>query len=185
MDKRFVMWSVSVAAIIVVGYLATSLATYHPTLMRGPMRRLLWRVPLPAATSTLTASSTLAFATTTPPQALKKISIGGNTLRVTVVSTEASRERGLSGRTGLQTDEGMLFAFPTDGTYGFWMKDMLFPIDMIWISADKHIVYMAENVAPGTYPKSFVPTQPARYVLEVPAGYAHGHSIKVGELVSL
>ncbi len=129
------------------------------------------QTPLPVATTQNSASST--------------VQIGGETLRVTVAATEAARERGLSGRTGLADDEGMLFVFPRDGKYAFWMKDMTFSIDIIWISADGRIVYIAPNAPPTTYPEDFVSPTPARYVLEVPAGFAEMHGVKVGDIAGL
>ena len=111
------------------------------------------------------------------------VQLDGQTINVTIASTDAERQLGLGGRSGLAPDEGMLFVFQSDGEYGFWMKDMQFSIDMVWISADKKIVYMAQNVSPDTYPEDFVPTAPARYVLELPAGYATAHNVKVGDSV--
>jgi len=113
------------------------------------------------------------------------ISLKGTTLRVTLATTTADRERGLGGRTGLASDEGMLFVFDTDGLYAFWMKDMKFSIDMVWLSSDGTVVYMAKNVSPDTYPAAFTPDTPARYVLELPAGWADAHGLKVGDKASL
>ena len=139
------------------------------------------QTPLPAATTPAPASST--------------VRIGGETLRVTVAATEAARNQGLSGRAGLASDEGMLFVFPRDGTYPFWMKDMRFSIDIIWISASDRpsrdgsgggrIVHIAPDVSPATYPEDFVTPTPARYVLEVPAGFTQAHGVDVGDIVGL
>ncbi len=129
------------------------------------------QAPLPVATTQNPASST--------------VQIGGETIRITVAATEAAREQGLSGRTELADDEGMLFVFPRDGNYAFWMKDMLFSIDIIWISPDGRVVHIAPNVSPTTYPEDFVSPTPARYVLEVPAGFADAHGVNVGDIVGL
>lgn len=127
-----------------------------------------------------------------PVGALRSIHLKGQTIRVTVADTEAARRQGLSGRTGLAADEGMLFVFPEDGTHAFWMKDMLFSIDILWLSASPStgsgqavVVYMAENVSPDTYPQSFRSNVPARYVLELPAGYAKEYTVEVGDVVRL
>jgi hypothetical protein len=109
------------------------------------------------------------------------VRLGGSTVRVTIADTPTSREQGLSSRTGLDPDEGMLFVFPVDGEYAFWMKDMLFAIDILWLNASGTIVYMEENVAPDTYPASYKPNVPARYVLELPAGWAKAHNLKTGD----
>jgi uncharacterized membrane protein (UPF0127 family) len=109
------------------------------------------------------------------------IQIDGDVIAVAIADTPALQELGLGNRNNLPDGEGMLFIFNADKEYAFWMKDMRFPIDMLWISAAGNIVYMAQNVSPSTYPEDFVPTSPARYVLELPAGYAQTHGFKVGD----
>ena len=111
--------------------------------------------------------------------------IAGQTVYVSIADTESSRELGLGGRTGLASDEGMLFIFPQEGKYPFWMKDMKFSIDILWLSNDGTVVYVQPDVSPETYPKSFGPDTLARYVLEVPAGYTTEHHITVGEKASI
>ena len=111
------------------------------------------------------------------------VQVGGKTVRVTVADTPETRQKGLGGRNGLASDEGMLFIFPEDGKYGFWMKNMKFPIDILWLSGTRRVVYMAQNVSPDTYPEVFAPTTPARYVLELPAGYAKAYTVDVGDEV--
>lgn len=118
-------------------------------------------------------------------QPLQRITIGGHSVRVTIVDTDAARERGLGGRTGLAPDEGMLFVFPQDGTYRFWMKDMSFPIDILWLDAEGNVLYIQPNLAPDSYPNTYGPTTPARYVLELSANYAAEHGITVGSNAQL
>ena len=74
----------------------------------------------------------------------------------------------------------MLFIFESDERWGIWMRDMLFPIDIIWADAGGAIVTIAKNIAPETYPHVFEPVAPARYALEVPAGFAARHGIAEG-----
>ncbi|MDO8514194.1 MAG: DUF192 domain-containing protein [bacterium] len=116
---------------------------------------------------------------------LRTVHIGSQTIKVTVAQTPEERQKGLSGREGLATDEGMLFVFPTDGKYAFWMKDMRFSIDILWLSSDGTIVHLAQNVSPDTYPKNFTSESAARYVLELPAGYAASNLVRVGDIVQL
>jgi uncharacterized membrane protein (UPF0127 family) len=111
--------------------------------------------------------------------------VGGETLHVSVADTPAAREKGLSGKTGLAPDEGMLFVFPVAGVYSFWMKDMRFPIDILWIANDGTIVAIKENFSPASYPQTFAPATPARYVLEVPAGYCAAHQLQVGGRIQI
>lgn len=107
-----------------------------------------------------------------------------------VVDTQSSRERGLSGRTGLAEDEGLLFIFETSGRYGFWMKDMLFPIDIIWINKEGVVVHLERNLSPDSYfktdpPQTFINTPEAKYVLELQAGSAEKHGLYLGTKVQL
>lgn len=100
-----------------------------------------------------------------------------------VVDTEASRHLGLSGRTKLKDGKGMLFVFEESGKYGFWMKDMSFALDLIWIDEEGVVVSVERNVTPETYPAAFINTIPALYVLEVPAGESETLGIFLGTKV--
>ena len=112
------------------------------------------------------------------------VTVGGTSVSVTILDTDAERAQGLSNHPGLRPDEGMLFIFPQDGQYSFWMKDMLFSIDILWITAAGEIITIAPGVSPETFPRAFTSDSPARYVLEVPAGFVEAHGIKVGDTVS-
>ncbi len=120
-----------------------------------------------------------AYRTQTPPT-LSAAEFGGVSLRIEYATTPESRERGLGGRTEIQDDYGMLFVFPKNDYYGFWMKDMLMPLDIFWLDAQGHVVSMALDVATSTYPNVFYPSIPAQYVLETAAGFAREHSIATG-----
>ena len=121
----------------------------------------------------------------------KQVTISGNTIDVEVVDNEISRRKGLSGKTSLKENEGMLFMFEEKNiTPSFWMKDMNFAIDIIWID-DGKVAQISENVQPpekGT-PESklkfYTTNQPIDYVLEVNAGYSKKNNIKVGDKVIL
>jgi uncharacterized protein len=106
-------------------------------------------------------------------------------LRVTVVEKEEERMRGLSGRESLEPTEGMLFIFPQSGYHSFWMKEMRFPIDIIWVGEDGTIVDIAPVVRPETYPKAFEPKAPARYVIEASAYFTQSFGISVGDTVQI
>lgn len=116
---------------------------------------------------------------------LYQIKIGSVDIPVEVAETPAEKAQGLSGRESLPQSQGLLFLFDTPLQYQFWMKDMNFPIDIIWISTDKKIVDITENVDPGTYPKTFNPLSPAQYVLETNALFAQTHDIKIGDILDL
>ncbi len=107
--------------------------------------------------------------------------LGENQVFVTIADTPAARERGLGGRERLEENEGMLFVFQSPEPYGFWMKDMNFPIDIIWFDSNKRIVEVKERADPLSYPEIFTPNASAKFVLEVPAGYFSEHHLRVGD----
>jgi uncharacterized membrane protein (UPF0127 family) len=114
------------------------------------------------------------------------VQIGGNKIDVEIAKSSAARIAGLSWRKSLDENSGMLFALGTPNYYAFWMKDMLFPIDIIWI-ADDQVVDISKNlpVPQGNNPPSYSPAEPANYVLEVNAGYADRYGIKIGDKVQM
>ena len=123
-------------------------------------------------------------------QNLKKITVAQTDVLVKVADNDATRQKGLGGVESLPQDQGMLFVFDTKQTSpGFWMKDMLIPLDFIWISNGK-IVEIDTNVPPpakGTPDeklKVYTPIVPIDYVLEVNAGFATNNSVKVGDSVT-
>ncbi len=104
-------------------------------------------------------------------------------LSAEVVNTEQSRSQGLSGREGLLDGNAMLFAFPARGSYNFWMKDMKFPIDIVWIDSLGAVVHVDKSVSPDTYPRSFSAPVEAQFVLETSAGFSDFFEVKAGDVV--
>ena len=99
------------------------------------------------------------------------IRVNDEPLCVDIADTEEEIVLGLSGRSEIGAD-GMLFLMPIEYRHAFWMKDMHFPIDIVWINASGTITEITYAVAPETYPDKFQPALPAAKVLEVPAGTA-------------
>lgn len=89
-----------------------------------------------------------------------------------IVASPEARQQGLSGRTSVPGNYGMLFVFDTADRYGFWMKDMLVSIDIIWLANDGTIIAIEDSVSPETYPTPFYPPQAVSFVLETRAGEA-------------
>lgn len=131
-----------------------------------------------------TASSTDSLATTTSGLSEKlpelDIKTPSRTVHALVASDETSESKGLGDRTSLAPDAGMLFVFPNDGVYGFWMKDMHFSLDMVWIDSAKTVQGITQSISPETYPNSFFPPAPIRYVLELNSGSAEKLGIATG-----
>ncbi len=65
------------------------------------------------------------------------------------------------------------------------MRGMQFSIDIIWISRGGEIVDLRERIVPRWYPQVFMPTQPVRYVLEVPAHFISKHDVSIGDRVQI
>ncbi len=119
------------------------------------------------------------------------IIIGSQLINVEIADTNEKRMQGLSNKTNLSDKKGMLFIFEDkDISPFFWMKEMNFPIDIIWIN-DSKIVQVDKNIpAPGAQtPESeltlYKPAQPIDYVLEVSAGFSDKHDINVGTDIDL
>ena len=108
-----------------------------------------------------------------------------NGINFEIVTTASAQQRGLGGRAVIPDDYGMLFVFPSDSKYGFWMKDMLTPIDMVWLSSDGTVVGITPSVSPATYPDVFYPPSPIRFVLETRAGFAAEKNWKIGTKIQL
>ena len=118
--------------------------------------------------------------TTVAPSPRQNAEFGGVSLNIEYATTSAARELGLGGRTSISDKYGMLFVFPKDDFYGFWMKDTLLPLDIFWLDYKGHVVYIASDVATSSYPNVFYSTEPARYVLETIAGFARTHGVTKG-----
>jgi uncharacterized membrane protein (UPF0127 family) len=113
------------------------------------------------------------------------VAFPGVTVFVELAVTEAQREKGLGGHAPLADRNGMLFVWDQPGPYAFWMKGMTFALDIMWIEGEK-VVYLAAGAPPppagqndGALP-IYAPPVPARYVLEVDAGFARKYAIDVG-----
>jgi len=102
-----------------------------------------------------------------------------------IVTDSAAQQLGLGGRADIPEKYGMLFIFPHDDMYGFWMKDMLVPIDMVWLSDTGTILKIDSAIATSTYPNVFYPPQPVRYVLETRAGESQRQGWEVGTELSI
>lgn len=118
------------------------------------------------------------------------VTIQGETVEVEIARDGPARARGLSGRAGLAPGRGMLFLHEVADRHPYWMKDMRFEIDILWLRGGR-VVDVAHRVPPpppGTAEADlplYAPGAPADAVLEVPAGFAHQHGWSVGQEVIL
>lgn len=119
-------------------------------------------------------------------QNMETIKIGNTKLIVELADTVLLQQQGLSNRDKLQSDEGMLFLFQGKDIRNFWMKDMRFALDVLWL-ADNRVVGLQDNIlppAPGEEPARFQSFTPADMVLEVNSGWIKEHGIKIGDNIS-
>lgn len=112
-----------------------------------------------------------------------EVHIGQNVIEAEVANTEDTIIRGLSGREKLGDRSGLLFIFVKPGNYGFWMKDMNFPIDIIWLDENKKIVFIKKDAAPSSFPEVFYPNSLSVYVLEVISGFSEKNNLKNGDQI--
>ena len=115
------------------------------------------------------------------------IRIGGQEVRVLVADTTARRSKGWSDRKNMGRYGGMLFVFPDSGRYAMVMRDMRFPLDIVWLDGNK-IVDIAPNLLPEPdVPENKLTVYGARasstMVLELPAGFAQQFGLKIGDEV--
>ncbi|MBI5022923.1 MAG: DUF192 domain-containing protein [Candidatus Magasanikbacteria bacterium] len=118
------------------------------------------------------------------PMAIVKIA--GQEIQVELAKTPKAQTNGLSGRSKLAANQGMLFLFPFAEKRSFWMKDMNFPIDIIWIN-NGEIVDIAPNLPPAieANPPVYYPRLPVNAVLEVKAGFSVKNGLKIGDKVEM
>lgn len=109
--------------------------------------------------------------------------VGKKCYKLEEAHSAAKRTRGLSERPSLAKDRGMLFVFNDEARPCIWMKDMRFAIDIIWLDEAGKAVDIEENVSPDTYPTSFCPDHPAKYVVELNAGQAKDSGLTVTDRV--
>ncbi|MEM5804806.1 MAG: DUF192 domain-containing protein [Candidatus Aenigmatarchaeota archaeon] len=118
------------------------------------------------------------------PSETISVAIGGKaSIAAEVAYTSEERERGLMHRSGLPEGSGMIFIFDKEGSYNFWMKNMRFPIDIIWVNQHCSVVFLTNGAPPcAAEPcKLYSADEPVKYVIEVPAGYAGRHGISAGD----
>ncbi|HMD50211.1 MAG TPA: DUF192 domain-containing protein [Bryobacteraceae bacterium] len=113
---------------------------------------------------------------------------GGRVIKVETMIGTADLRRGMTYRTSLAPDHGMLFVHPKSDNYPYWMYHIMIPLDIIWIDADHKIVEMVVNAQPCKLTPDKCPqylsARPAHYVLELPGGTAKKYNLGIGQQVT-
>ena len=118
-----------------------------------------------------------------------QITIKDLVIQAKIADEPKEREAGLADYSSLALSEGMLFVFDKSASYVFWMKDVEFAIDIIWIDENKKIVDIAPNIPPEPNKGEkdltrYKPKSDAKYVLEINAGLSSLHNLQVGDQVA-
>ncbi|MCA9367730.1 DUF192 domain-containing protein [Candidatus Kaiserbacteria bacterium] len=113
------------------------------------------------------------------------LTIGSTSVEASVADSLPERIKGLSDTPYLPPNVVKLFAFGAAGEHSIWMKDMNYPLDIIWAAQDGTIVHFEQNVSPDTYPQAFSSPTPAWFVVEANAGFVAEHNVKIGDEVTL
>lgn len=169
--------STSVAAIIGTALLILALIavfTYQPS-----------RTPVSTPTTTTTANQPSAYEFVkqgevrfmTPKQGFI------TAIDVELAQDEAERQLGLMYRDKMAENQGMLFIFEDETTRSFWMKNTVLPLDMLFINANNEIVTIHKSTTPYSE-ESYTSTKPAKFVLEVNAGFTDKYKIAVGDRIT-
>ncbi|MFO7981299.1 MAG: DUF192 domain-containing protein [Candidatus Aminicenantes bacterium] len=106
---------------------------------------------------------------------------GGEVIYAELAVTDQERQLGLMLRECINPDQGMLFVFEREGIHSFWMKNMKFSIDIIWLDRDKRIVHIEKNVPPCKTEDcpSYAPPVFSKYVLEIKQGYSEEYDLEL------
>ncbi len=118
------------------------------------------------------------------PLKTEVLRIGQTKIKAEIADTEVTRNQGLSNLKGLNKNTGMLFIFDKPGFYGFWMKDMKFSLDIIWIDETWKIIDITKNVSPKSFPTTYMSKEPVKYVLEVSANFTSQNDLNIGDTIN-
>ena len=113
----------------------------------------------------------------------------GTSLDVEIAQTPSERQRGLMYREELPIEQGMLFVFPEEDDRGFWMKNTLIPLDMIFVDSEGRIINIEEAVPePNTSEenlKTYRSDEPAKYVIEANSTFTERKNVREGDRVEI
>lgn len=120
-----------------------------------------------------------------PTKSARIVFPNGTVVSSGVAESKEERSLGLSGHAPLVENEGLLFLFPKEVIPSFWMKDMGFPIDIIWIAGDR-VEGFAQNAQPETPPTTYYKSKtPVNRVLEVSAGFVEENQVQEGDRLDI
>lgn len=98
-----------------------------------------------------------------------------------IARAEDEKKRGLSIFDTLPVGQAMLFVYEKESIQSFWMKDMKFSIDIIWLNKDKEVIYINQHADPANFPEIYTPDKKSLYVLEFNDGFVKKNNINIGD----
>jgi uncharacterized membrane protein (UPF0127 family) len=120
------------------------------------------------------------FFTFWPSLSKTDLILGDGVFKASLALDDQSRQQGLSGTDSIANNEALVMAFPADDRYGIWMKDMNYPIDIVWLDSNKRVIDLVKNVSPDeSTTVVHKPKSPARYVVELKAGTVNNKAIHI------
>lgn len=117
-------------------------------------------------------------------QVYKNIKIRDAIVKVEIADTKEKREKGLSKRKSLDENNGMFFIYYNKEVRTFWMKEMQFPIDIIWVDNDM-IAGIEGNVSPNGESEKRTSTVKVNKVIELNSGFCNENNIEVGDKIEI
>ena len=187
--KRLILGVVLAIGLFYLGWLGMSYArTYLPHSTVAAAQTTVVTTSTPTTTSVVQSSPSSPIVSSFFNTG-STVSIDGNTINVAVASTTVEIDQGLQNQPAMNSSEGELFLFSKSEIYRFWMPNMNFPLDMIWISGDKVVGYAQDAVPQPGVPlwnlKIYTSPSSVDKVLEVNAGTVTNDNIKVGDSVTV
>ncbi|HKR72629.1 MAG TPA: DUF192 domain-containing protein [Candidatus Nitrosocosmicus sp.] len=139
-----------------------------------------------AAFSSALDSSGSGAGSTEDVRSTSVVKVNNMSIDVILASTPSDQSKGLAIRDSLNENEGMLFVFKNPQKHSFWMKDMKFPIDIIWADSVGKIVHIEKNLQPCIFLlpcTSYSPTSDSLYVLEVVSNFTNKYNVNIGDQI--
>ena len=116
----------------------------------------------------------------------KTVKLSGMTIKAEIADTPLKQTVGLMSKKTLPLNGGMLFIFNEEKHHGIWMRNMSFPIDIVWINKNLEIVDIVESAQPCRINcPIYLPDEKASYVLEVNAGFSKKNQLQIGDMISI
>ena len=119
------------------------------------------------------------------PKNQNQVCLNNSCFIVELAKTAKERSQGLMFREKLNLNKGMLFIFESEREHSFWMKNVLIPLDIIWINKNKEVVFISENNQPcwSDFCPYIIPDEKAKYVLELNGGMVNKIDLKIGDKI--